>query len=134
MNGKYMMVSGSAGRSCSAADLETAVSFVRSFTEEVLRRGGGFVVLAGAEASTVNESGTPRIFGWEILRVVAQYAETTIESPRRYARIVMSDDAAESKIDDINLRLLIALEQRNVVERRYIRRGTFTGGERTGRR
>ena len=128
MNGRYIMLSGSAGHSCSAADLERAVTFVRSFTEEVLRRGGGFVVLAGAEASTMDESGTPRIFGWQILRAVAEHAERTIEDPRMYARIVMSDDAAESKIDDANLRLLTDLEQRNVIERRYIRRETFTGG------
>ena len=128
MNGKYILVSGSAGWSCSAADLETAVKFVRGFAEEVLRRGGGFVVLAGAEASTVDKYGTPRIFGWQILRAVEEYATRTLESPRPYARIVMSDEAAESKIDNANLRLLTDLEQRNVIERRYIRREIFTGG------
>ena len=128
MNGKYILISGSSGHSCSAANLQTAVTFVRGFTEEVLRRGGGFVVLAGAESPTMDESGTPRIFGWQILRAVAEYAGRTTENPRTYARIVMSDDATESKIDDANLRLLTALEQRNVIERRYIRRELFTGG------
>ena len=63
-----------------------------------------------------------------MLRAVDQYAAATTESPRTYARIVMSDKAPESKIGDDNLRLLRNLEQRNVVEIRRIRRELFTGG------
>ncbi len=59
---------------------------------------------------------------------MARYAETTTESPRIYARLVMSDEAPESKIDKSNLKLLRSLEQRQVVERRHIGRETFTGG------
>ena len=51
------------------------------------------------------------------------------EDSRLYARVVMSDEAPESKIGDTNLRLLRNLEQRNVIELCPIRRELFTGGE-----
>ena len=127
MNGKYILISGSAGRSCPAEVLNTAIVFVRSFTEEVLRRGGGIVVLAGDEESTMDEHGTPRIFDWVALREVDRYSASTAGSPRTYAWIIMSDEAPDSKIEDANLRLLRDLEQRKVVERRHIRRQLFTG-------
>ena len=41
----------------------------------------------------------------------------------------MSDEAPESKIDDINLQLLRNLEQRSAIKPYYIRRELFTGGE-----
>ncbi len=129
MEGKYILVSGSAGRSCSADRLDIAIRFIESFTEEVLRRGGGVVALAGAEESTIDERGVPHVFDWVVLRRVARYAETTTESPRIYARIVMLDEAPETKIDESNLQLLMSLEQRKVVERRHIRREVFTSGE-----
>ena len=128
MEGKYILISGSAGRSCPADRLDLAIRFLESFTEEVLSRGGGVVVLAGAEQSTVDERGNPHVFDWVVLRRVARYAETTTGSTRTYARIVMSVEAPETKIDDSNLKLLRSLEQRKVVERCHIRRETFTGG------
>ena len=87
------------------------------------------MVLAGDEESTEDEHGTPHIFDWLVLREVGFYAESTTETPRPYARVVMSDAAPESKIDDANLRLLKNLEQRKVVELCPIRREVFTGGE-----
>ena len=129
MRDKYVLISGSASRSCPKDKLDTAIKFVRIFTQEVLKRGGGVVVLAGREESTKNEEGTPRIFDWVALREVQRYAERTIENPRKYARIVMSDEAQEDKIENANLELLTNLEQRNVVEVIYIRREMFTGGE-----
>ena len=128
MNGKFILVSGSASRSCPPEKLDTAVLFLIGFTEEVLRRGGGVVVLAGGEGETADERGTPRVFDWLVLRVVERHARRTTEDPRPYARIVISDDAPESRIDEANLRLLTGLEQRNVVERIHIRRQVFTGG------
>ena len=86
-------------------------------------------MLAGDEASTKDEDGAPHVFDWLVLREVENYAETTTEDPRTYVRVVMSDEAPESKIDDVNLRLLRNLEQRNVIERCPIRREMFTGGE-----
>ena len=85
-------------------------------------------MLAGAEKSTQDAQGVPHIFDWLILRQVERYAENTLEKPRIYARIVMSDAATESKIDDGNLRVLRNLEQRNVIERHHIKREVFTGG------
>ena len=129
MNGKFILLSGSAELSCPADKLDIAFQFVRIFTGEVLRQGGGLVVLAGDEESTKDEHGAPRIFDWLALREIERHAKSTTENPRPYARIVMSDVAPDSKIDDANLRLLRDLEQRNVVELCPIRREVFTGGE-----
>ena len=129
MDGKFIMLSGSASPSCPSDKLLVASEFVRRLTGEVLRQGGGLVVLAGDEESTKDEHGTPHIFDWLVLREIGFYAESTTETPRPYARVVMSDAAPESKIDDANLRLLKNLEQRKVVELCPIRREVFTGGE-----
>jgi len=129
MNGRFILISGSASRECPDDRLEAAIRFVECFTEEVLRRGGGIVVLAGDEASAKNERGTTLIFDWAALRAVEQFAQTTMAQPRPYARVVMSDQAPENKIGDANLKLLRNLEQRNVIERTHIRREVYTGGE-----
>ena len=129
MDGKFIMLSGSAGPACPADKLVVASQFVKSFTGEVLRRGGSVVVLAGDEDSTKDEHGTPHIFDWVVLREVENYAESTTEDPRPFARIVMSDEAPESKIGPANLRLLKNLQQRNVVELCLIPRELYTGGE-----
>ena len=129
MNGRFILISGSASRDCPTDRLEAAIRFVESFTEDVLRRGGGIVVLAGDEESARTEWGAPLIFDWVALRVVEQFAQTTIAQPRPYARAVMSDQAPENKIGDANLKLLRNLEQWNVVERFHIRREVYTGGE-----
>lgn len=128
MEGRYILISGSAGYSCPKEKLHMSIRFVEEFTQEVLRRGGGLVVLAGAEKSTQDEQGVPHIFDWLVLRQVEHYAVNTLERPRVYARVVMSDAATESKIDDANLRILRNLEQRNVIERHHIEREAFTGG------
>ena len=129
MNGKFILISGSAGRSCSARKLDIAHRFVRSFTEEVLRRGGGIVVLAGDEESAKDERGKARIFDWVALREVERYAKSTTKGPRVYARIAMSNEAPKSKIDEANLGLLTNLQQRNLVEICRIPREIFTGGK-----
>ena len=87
------------------------------------------MVLVGDEASTKDEHGLPHVFDWLVLREVEDYAESTTDNPLTYARVVMSDEAPESKMDADNLRLLRNLEQRNVVELCPIRRAMFTGGE-----
>ena len=120
--------SGSASRDCPEDRLQAAIRFVETFTEDVLKRGGGIVVLAGAEDSTRNEQGTPLIFDWIALRTVERFAQRTTVNPHPYARVVMSDQAPENKIDDANLMLLANLEQRNVLEVTRIRREVYTGG------
>ena len=129
MDDRYVLISGSASHACPADKLDAAVRFVTQFTAEVLKQGGGIVVLAGEEESATNHDGTPLIFDWVVLRAVAQFAERTTAQPRAYARVVMSDQAPESKIGDANLQLLKNLEQRDVVERFHIRHEIFTGGE-----
>ena len=128
MNGRFILISGSANRSCSEDKLDIAVRFVRLFAEEVLRRGGGLVILAGGEDSTRDEEGAPHIFDWVVLREVRRYAESVITDPRPYLRVVMSDVAQETKIDSANLKLLRDLEQRRLVERFHIPDEVFTGG------
>ena len=129
MKDRFVFISGSAEQSCPADKLDVASQFIRSFTGEVLRLGGGIVVLAGDEASVKDEHGVPHVFDWVALREVEQYVSSTTESSRSYARVVMSDKARESKIDDAGLRLLKNLEQRNAVEFCHIRREVFTGGK-----
>ena len=82
MDGKFIMLSGSVGLSCPPDKLEIAFQFVRGFTGEVLRQGGGLVVLAGDEESTKDEHGAPHVFDWLVLREVENYAENTTEVPR----------------------------------------------------
>ena len=129
MDGRFIMLSGSAGPSCPADKLVIASRYVRSFIGEVLRRGGGIVVLAGDEESTKDADGAPHVFDWLALREVESYTENTTDYPRTCARIVMSDEAPESKIAPANLRLLRNLQQRNVVDIYPIPRDVFTGGE-----
>ena len=129
MKEKFILISGSAGLSRQPEKLDLAIEFVQCFTSEVLRRGGGLVVLAGAEEATKDQLGIPHIFDWVVLREVNQYARTTTDNPRCYAKVVMSDAATESKIDDTNLLTLGELQQRDVIETHHIRREVFTGGE-----
>jgi len=129
MKEKFILISGSAGLSCQPEKLALAIEFVQCFTSEVLRRGGGLVVLAGAEDATKDQLGIPHVFDWVVLREVNQHARTTTDNPRYYAKVVMSDAAAESKIDATNLLTLKELQQRDVIEICHIRREVFTGGE-----
>ena len=123
MKGRFVLISGSAGQSCPAEKLDVASQFVKGFTGEVLRQGGAVVVLA------VEGRGAPHVFDWLVLEEVERHANNTTERSRPYARVVMSDVARESKIDDAGLRLLRNLEQRTAVELYQIRREVFTGGE-----
>ena len=129
MEGKYILVYGSASLSCPQERLDRSVEFVRHFTAEVLRQGGGVVVLAGDERSTKDAEGNPHIFDWIVLREVLRHAETTMEPRRTYARVVMSDAAWESKIELGNQKILSTLQQRDVLELKRIPREEFTGGE-----
>jgi hypothetical protein len=129
MNGRFVLISGSAGQSCPVDKLDVASQFVKGFTAEVLKRGGAVVVLAGDEGSIGEGRGTPHVFDWLALQEVERHANSTTERPRAYARVIMSDKARESKIDDAGLQLLKNLEQRSAVELCHIRREVFTGGE-----
>ena len=129
MRDKFILISGSASRSCPQDKLYSAIELVKVITQEVLARDGGIVVLAGAEESTKDEERVPRIFDWVALREVRRYANETIEGPRKLARVVMSDEAPHSKIEAVNLKLMRNLEQADVLERLHIRSEIFTGGE-----
>ncbi len=128
MKGKYILICGSASNSCSEAKLDRAIEFVERLVGEVLRRGGGLVILASDDSATLDSRGVPRIFDWVALREVERYVESTTEGPRKCARIVMPDHVVESRVSDGNLRTLTSLQQRGVVEVERIRREEYTGG------
>ena len=129
MNGKYILVSGTASRDCPQQELDIATRFVQSFTAEVLKAGGGLVVLLGDENRTKGADGRPRIFDWIILRAVEEYVGVTTQALRIHVRAVMADDAWQSRMDEGNRRTFGNLQQRGVLEVERIRRERFTGGE-----
>ncbi len=128
MKDRFILIYGSASYSCPETKLDRAIEFVKGFVSESLKRGGGLVVLGVDEASTEDPSGKPHTFDWIVLREVLRFVESTSEAPRICARIVMSDQAIETKFDDKNLTVLSNLEQRGVLEVERIRREEYTGG------
>ena len=129
MKGNFILIYGSASRSCPVDKLDRAIDFVQCFIAEVLRRGGGVVVLGTDESVTVASHGRPHIFDWIALREVEHYVENTAEGPRVCARLAMSDQSVETQLDDQNLRTLSNLEQRGALEVERIRREEYTGGK-----
>ena len=128
MEEKFILIYGSASNSCPEAKLDRAIEFVQCFVAEILRRGGGVVVLGTDESATVDSNGRPHIFDWIALREVERYVQSTSEAQRIRARLVMSDQAVATKLDDKNLQTLSNLEQRGVLEVERIRREEYTGG------
>ena len=72
-------------------------------------------------------NGQPYIFDWVVLREVEKYVSNTVNHPRKYARVIMVDDAWESKIDEHNLSILNKLEQREAIDLTHIRKEEFAG-------
>ena len=72
--------------------------------------------------------GRPRVFDWVVLRELERYVGSTSNPPRTLARLVISDQAVETKIDDKNFSLVSKLEQRGVLEVERIKREEYTGG------
>lgn len=129
MEGKFVLLSGTASRSCSVQRLDLALGFVQLFVQEVLKAGGGMVVLVSDEKRGQAPDGRPRIFDWTVLRTIEEYVAVTTEPVRTYARVVMSDHMWPSKLDDDNRGTMTRLQQRRVLEVKRIRREEFTGGE-----
>ena len=129
MNGKFILFSGSASRSCSGERLDAAVKFLDALVQQILQAGGGFMVLLGDEDRTKGDDGKPRAFDWTILRAVERYAESTIGASRVYARVVMSDDAWLTRMNESNRKTFSNLQQRGTLEVERIPRELFTGGE-----
>ena len=128
MKDKFILISGSASESCPEAKLDRAIEFVERLVGEILRRGGGLVILASDDSATLDSRGIPRVFAWVALRELQRYVETTASGPRICARIVMPDHAVASKLSDGNLHTLTGLQQRAVVEVERVRREEYTGG------
>ena len=128
MEGKFILISGSASPSCPVEKLDRAIDFVQYFVVEALRLGGGFVVLGSDESATLDSRGKPHIFDWIVLREVERYIETTTKRPRTLVKLVMSDQAVETKFDDKNFGTFSKLAQRGALEVERIRREEYTGG------
>ena len=128
MDGKFILLSGTASRSCSVQRLDLAIGFVQQFVTEVLKAGGGMVVLASGEQRDQASDGRPRVFDWTVIRTIENYVAVTSEPARTRARVVMSDHAWLSKLDDDNRGTLTRLQQRKVLELERIPREEFTGG------
>ncbi len=129
MEGRFILLSGTASLSCSEERLDLAHSFVQLFVMEVLKAGGGMVVLASDEKRDQAHGGRSRMFDWTVLRTIEEYVAITTEPVRTYARVVMSDNTWLSKLDDNNRGTLTRLQQRRALEVERIRREEFTGGE-----
>ena len=128
MKGNFILIYGSASRYCPVDKLDRAIDLVKCFVAEVLRQGGGVVVLGTDESATIDSHGRPHIFDWIALREVERYVENTSGGTRIYARLVMSDQAVETKLDDKSLQTVSNLEQRGALEVERIRREEYTGG------
>ena len=127
MKGKFVLLSGTASRECPPERLDVAIRFVQLLVAEVLKAGGGMVVLGNDETQTKDPDGRPRVFDWTILRAVGEYASVTTHNPRTFVRVVMSDNAWQAKLDDGNRSTLTNLQQRGVVDINRIRRQEYVG-------
>ena len=127
MKGKFVLLSGTASQECPPDRLDVAIRFVQLFVAEVLKAGGGMVVLGNDESQTKDPDGRPRVFDWTVLRAVEEFASVTTRSPRTYVRVVMSENAWQTKLDDGNRSTLENLQQRGVVDISRIRRQEYAG-------
>ena len=127
MKGKFVLISGSASRECAPERLDVAIRFVQLLVTEVLKAGGGLVVLGNDESQTKGPDGRPRVFDWTVLRAVEEFASVTTRGPSTYVRVVMSDNAWQTKLDDGNRSTLEKLQQRGVVDISRIRHQEYAG-------
>ena len=82
IKGKFILISGSASPSCPVEKLDKAINFVQCLVVEVLRLGGGVVVLGSDESATLSPHGRPRIFDWIVLREIERYVDSTSNSSK----------------------------------------------------
>ena len=129
MKGQFVLVSGSASRTCSTLLLSRAIDFIQVLVPEVLKAGGGFVVLLGNEEATKGSDGNARIFDWTILRAIEPYAEETLQPQRVYARVLVRDDAWKSRMSESNQGTFNRLQQRGALEVHRVRKEVYTGGK-----
>ena len=129
MKGQFVLVSGSSSRTCSALLLSRAMGFIQVLVPEVLKAGGGFVLLLGDEEATKGSDGNARVFDWTILRAIEPYAEETLQPQRVYARVLMRDDAWKSRMNEGNQGTFNRLQQRGALEVHRVRQEVYTGGK-----
>lgn len=129
MNGRFILVSGSASRNCSSHVLARAMDFLLALVPEVLKLGGGFVLLAGDEQRTKGSDGLPRIFDWTILRAMEPFVENTLQPQRVLARVIMRDDSWQYRMGDGERGTFNRLQQRGALEVHRIPNEAYTGGK-----
>lgn len=115
ITGMRIHVAGSAARDVDVSLLDRAHLLVRCLTEELVSRGAGLVVQAGADP--LNERGQPCIFDWTCLEVVADAPDPAPRWPElRRERFVAA--ATQRGLDKVPT-------ERNAVWQRCLTRSDF---------
>lgn len=124
---KYILIAGSASKTCDSKKLERALEFVREATVSILRSGNSVTVFASRE--NFNADNHPVVFDWEILRAVGDYLTNESGSAERIlARVVTGADSLEKRFGEENASLMQQLQSKRAVQVHYIPEGRYTGG------
>jgi nucleoside phosphorylase len=126
--GKFVLLAGSASRSCPKEKLNFAHAFVRYLTCKVLELGGGFVLFASAEPTTDDSSSTPLIFDWVVLREIDRYLVGDADLARPCVFVVTSQKAWSRKMTEAHRQLLARLSGSGAADIVYVDDDVHTGG------
>ena len=98
MRGLRVHLAGSASAECDGELLDTAHSFVKTLTSEIVSRGGGLVLGAGEEL--IGNAGQPCVFDWSALEEIAELPDPASEWPalRSERFVVVATQAGLAKI------------------------------------
>ena len=131
MNGKLMLIVGSADKECPSENLETAISFARGVTAAIIETGNSVAVLATKEP-TREEGGAeiPLTFDWEVLREIKKVTNNRgLEGKRILAKVFTGSDSLEKRLSEENTTLLQELQALGVAEVVFIDEQMYSGGE-----
>ena len=131
MNGRLILIAGSADKECPSENLRTAISFAREAAAAIIETGSSVAVLATREP-TREENGVeiPLTFDWEILREVKRVTNNrALEGGRILARVFTGADSLEKRLSEGNTRLLQELQGLGVAEVTFIEEEMYSGGE-----
>lgn len=127
MKPKYILIAGSANKTCDSEKLERALEFAREATFAILRTGNSVTVFASREK--FNEDKRPVVFDWEILRAVDDYLKNEAGSAERImARVVTGEDSLVKRFCGENASLIQRLQSEGAVQVHPISEKLYTGG------
>lgn len=129
--GRYIHIAGSASKSRNPSLIRYAHDLMRCLTTEIVRGGGGLVLLAGKEPFQADDSpGTPPIiFDWTILEV-AEFVHSQGRLPWPHTRppiVVVISEKAEIEIPPHRRALWEKLLRSKLVRIEYILPGARSG-------